>query len=328
MKYLQQSHILKLTVITFAIVACFTALRIFRGVNTIVKTENNRKMFSKIANEHTKKEDFMQNMDLRIKERKKNLKIACKESALNSDYLSEMQLLFYEKYKLAYCVIPKSGCSNMKKLLLNIDGYNTTTLTNGEIHEISRTKYLRKGMPDIVQRENYLKVILVRHPYERLVSSYNNKIRFPYNDQFLKYSEKMKELYGNSSQNSEAKSAPLFEEFVKYVSDGRNQGYKNGGEMHWNTYTSLCNPCHVEYDVILHLETIKDDVRYLLELVGAHEDNGFSSGYSKSGQSKTEQKNYVEEYFKQLIPSLRHKLYKAYKNDFKLFGYSPDRNAK
>ncbi|XP_076813769.1 carbohydrate sulfotransferase 11-like [Clavelina lepadiformis] len=271
------------------------------------------------------KEDltFLDEMNNRMFKRKTLLKNACKGLDSNLDHLSEMKLLIYEKYKLAYCFIPKSGCSNMKKLMLDIEGYNTTTLKNAEIHDVSR-KYLRKGTPNNILKENYLKLIMVRQPYERLVSSYNDKIRFPYNDQFSKFSKMMKELYGNTSQVQDTESTPSFEEFVKYVSDGRNQGFKNGGEMHWNTYTSLCNPCHVEYDVILHLETIKDDVRYLLRLIGAPDAYDFSRGYSKGGQSMTEQRNYLEKYFKQLTSSQKDKLYKAYEYDFKLFGYSPE----
>ncbi|CAK8675521.1 unnamed protein product [Clavelina lepadiformis] len=76
------------------------------------------------------KEDltFLDEMNNRMFKRKTLLKNACKGLDSNLDHLSEMKLLIYEKYKLAYCFIPKSGSSNMKKLMLDIEGYNTTTV--------------------------------------------------------------------------------------------------------------------------------------------------------------------------------------------------------
>ena len=64
-----------------------------------------------------------------------------------------------------------------------------------------------------------------------------------------------------------------FEEFVAYLLDPLNADVtrdiiEHGSSLmkmtsvrHWQSFHSLAYPCHFDYDVIAHMETIDDDAR-------------------------------------------------------------------
>ena len=56
-----------------------------------------------------------------------------------------------------------------------------------------------------------------------------------------------------------------FVEFLELVvsnGDDMNEIKPNLGlNRHWMTFNSLCDPCHINYDVIGKLETINEDSR-------------------------------------------------------------------
>ncbi|CAK8675480.1 unnamed protein product [Clavelina lepadiformis] len=286
-------------------------------------TKENDYVLENLEKDTYENSSFMKRMSQRMADRKAIMFEACQALGLNRGEVGKIRLLLSDKYKLAYCPVPKTGCSNMKRIVLELNGYNTTKLENLQVHDVShQIHYEDYGIPETMEKMSYTSVILVRHPYERLVSSYNNKIRFPYNDDFHEFAEEMKALYRNFSRFSDTKSSPSFEEFVQYISDGRNNGdHTTGGERHWSKYNSICFPCLVDYDVIAHLETIQEDSEYLLKLIGAPSALKFSSGYAKSGKSETKNGKYIENYFNQLTQTQKDKLYNAYESDFKLFGY-------
>ncbi|XP_076814976.1 carbohydrate sulfotransferase 8-like isoform X1 [Clavelina lepadiformis] len=269
---------------------------------------------------------FLERIARRMKDRKRMMRKQCKALGLNMGEADMMRVLIAEDYKLAYCYVPKAGCSNMKKLILELNGINTNKLRNKDIHSLSKVNETKQiGMPDFVAEDNYIKLMLVRHPYERLISSYNNKI-LQRDRKFDMFSRQIKLLYRDPTLN-DTQSPPTFPEFAEFVTNGRNSGSHNGGDPHWSKYNSLCYPCLIEYDVIAHLETIQEDTRYLLKLIKAPTKVLFQSGYSKIGLSKTEYGNFKNIYFKQLNSSQKQNLYKAYESDFKLFGYSETNNT-
>ncbi len=62
-------------------------------------------------------------------------------------------------------------------------------------------------------------------------------------------------------------TVPSFPEFIDYVLEETNGkvGPKDWkGIMTWKSYTAKCLPCDVKYDVIMKLETHKEDERWLI----------------------------------------------------------------
>ena len=98
--------------------------------------------------------------------------------------------------------------------------------------------------------ENYTKIITVRHPLDRLRSAYYNKfvqIHFVSNKS---YQSGIDAYRANKSDTSKDMH---FDEFVKFITN--NNKYNS----HWNTYNSLCHPCAIKFDFIIHLETMNTD---------------------------------------------------------------------
>ena len=90
-----------------------------------------------------------------------------------------------DKHKLLYCYVPKVGCTSWKvKLSLMSDKAGGAVLnthpspvdTRGGLAKYG-IKMLSTYTPEQIKyrRENYFKFIFVRHPMERLVSSYRSK---------------------------------------------------------------------------------------------------------------------------------------------------------
>ena len=90
-----------------------------------------------------------------------------------------------DKHKLLYCYVPKVGCTSWKvKLSLMSDKAGGAVLnthpspvdTRGGLAKYS-IKMLSTYTPEQIKfrLENYFKFIFVRHPMERLVSSYRSK---------------------------------------------------------------------------------------------------------------------------------------------------------
>ena len=99
---------------------------------------------------------------------------------------------------------------------------------------------------DYLNRNHYLKFSFVRHPFDRIVSAYRDKV--------IKHKEKWLKLDPKHHD---------FESFVKYVIMECQKFRKNLKRMntHWRPYYNKCGYCDVDYDVIGRAETFIDDTR-------------------------------------------------------------------
>uniref|UniRef100_H2Z449 Carbohydrate sulfotransferase n=1 Tax=Ciona savignyi TaxID=51511 RepID=H2Z449_CIOSA len=114
-----------------------------------------------------------------------------------------------EQYKLMYCEIPKSGCTNWKKVLMVLNGIVNSTdgIKQGQAHTQS-LKMLR-SVPRSERDKLYqsgTKLMVVRQPFERLVSAYQDKVaaRPPHNDSiFFQFSSEVAKKYGRQRKDTE-----------------------------------------------------------------------------------------------------------------------------
>lgn len=166
----------------------------------------------------------------------------------------------------------------------------------------------------------YTKFLFVRHPVERLVSAYRNKLvinstsaadfKRRYGIKILKKFRK-----GDAVQNiSKTGHGVTFAEFVSYLIEKRHESPQSMNE-HWAPYVELCHPCFIKYNIIGKYETLEEDAEYVLRKIGAPP----SLHFPPLVTSKTTA--LVEAHMNTLTPELRKKLYNAYQLDFKLFGY-------
>lgn len=129
------------------------------------------------------------------------------------------------------------------------------------------------------------------------------------------------------SHSDDSESVGLrFEDFVRYLGDepGRHHLDRQFGDhvIHWLTYTDLCAPCDISYDVVGHHETLERDAPYILKAAGITNLVSYPSippGITQYNRTK------VEHYFTGISKRDVRRLYARYRGDFSLFGYtSPD----
>uniref|UniRef100_A0A8C2TTS5 Carbohydrate sulfotransferase n=1 Tax=Coturnix japonica TaxID=93934 RepID=A0A8C2TTS5_COTJA len=101
------------------------------------------------------------------------------ESKLDSHVAS--QIFVEHKHKFTYCEVPKVGCSNWKRTIFILqEGLNVeaSEIQHDHIHRTSLIKRL-SAYPPGEQEEflnSYTNVMFTRHPLERLVSAYRDKL--------------------------------------------------------------------------------------------------------------------------------------------------------
>ncbi|XP_076824633.1 uncharacterized protein LOC143470401 [Clavelina lepadiformis] len=140
--------------------------------------------------ENETEEEFMSRMEDRMKHRRALLRDKCNELGLNPG--NEELILwrwphprprpwtfFSENYRLMYCEIPKSGCTNWKKIILVLNGVinNTDDITQAKVH-VAKLDTVGFRPPPWKQKiyENSTKLLVVREPFERMVSAYMDKV--------------------------------------------------------------------------------------------------------------------------------------------------------
>jgi len=224
--------------------------------------------------------------------------------------------------KLAICTPHKVGSQTWRYFFQQLDSKDR----NG----IGEEEYQLENWPE--NSNQFLKGFQVRHPLERLLSSF----RFIFErDSMIGSSKNMRELiynnYYEANQTEEFdpyKFKPSFKNFCQFVVDsGENFDVdKFPFASHWLPYYMQCNPCHKDYepDHIIHMESIlPDTLCYLDSSPGKIDSDALSSlrhvNMSPSGHSST--REIQMKYFSQLDESLLKRIQNKYWPDFLVYGY-------
>ena len=119
---------------------------------------------------------------------------------------------------------------------------------------LARNKYPRQTVESLMKAfENSTSFLIVRHPLERLLSAYKDKIihAAPKSHHKSLGRRIIRTYRKNWRQNTEPPH-PTFEEFVLYVLRS-----KQSLDMHWVSVTAFCTPCMFDFDFIAHVETLQ-----------------------------------------------------------------------
>jgi hypothetical protein len=160
--------------------------------------------------------------------------------------------------------------------------------------------------------ETYHKMIIVRHPFSRLLSAYGNKI-YPGGWYVQKYARIINRHFGNGTAQSRLSVAQFLELVVEEAAVFNNP--------HWNDYYQQCFPCDIEYDRVVKLETLEMDYKPIVtKLFGSA---GNLSGLPKLNvrQDDGSPKDANAEFF-ELSEELVAKTMNFFRKDFELFGYN------
>ncbi|CAG9815219.1 unnamed protein product [Phaedon cochleariae] len=229
-------------------------------------------------------------------------------------------ILVDHNFKLLYCYVPKVACTNWKRVLMVLTGeYNVTNLLDipsWQAHsEHSTVKLSELAEADIQScLNNYTLFLVTRHPFERLLSAYTNKFLDGYSSSKYfqqRYGRHIIKTFRSHPTAAEMASGAnvTFREFAHYL-------MKEGPTTneHWAPVNDLCSPCALNYSFVGRHETIMEDARAVLDMVGAPHIVFPVTRYAKT-------KERLKYFFQQLSIHEIETIYKLYEADFKLFGY-------
>jgi len=170
-------------------------------------------------------------------------------------------------------------------------------------------------------------IIFVRHPFERLLSAFRDKLEDPnikgrkFNEYYHnKYGRRIVMHYRKEKITGPTFKYPRFSEFLNFIMD-KDIRYD---DEHWAPFYKECSPCHINFTFVGHFETLYWDVHLLANKTGLTSLWDDPTDFFQSSTSEL----VTNQYFSQVDRDVLRRLYKRYKLDFELFGYSPDKYIK
>ena len=247
--------------------------------------------------------------------RKASLREFCQRTKRINETVNTAELIniiVNEKFKILYCYIPKVGCTQWKKVMVQLNPSGSDVW----VHDPSNFKFLA----DYPQNESeqmmksYFKFLFVREPFERILSAYIDK--------FFNYDPAFYSLWGPdiaptryvSGEETSYKSIITFEEFVNFVVRlHENDEFRN---EHWQTFDTLCHPCGIDYDFIGGFENLEKEVRHVFEISSLKHAN---VSLPEIKPSKTSSK--IPFFYSQLSKQLLNRLIRIFRGDSEMFEY-------
>ncbi|XP_076029930.1 uncharacterized protein LOC143018454 isoform X3 [Oratosquilla oratoria] len=266
---------------------------------------------------------------------------------------SRREIILDRKHFLSFCPVFKAASTSwsISLLLLNEAWNENKTM---ELQPVIRQVFPKiSNLAGPMMTEGTTRFIVVRHPFERLVSCYRDKFEDAKKDfYYRRYGETMVRRFRtlpSSISTSQGRTllrqvkdyvnnprtkdlialrdnpyanplGPTFIEFVKYVVTVRVD------DEHWRPYNLHCSLCYINYDFILRFENMYDESHHFITYINQTEkikprwDNPTKDGATNIDVSS--------QYFKQLPSYLIKLLIEKYRIDFDLFEYSYDEHLR
>lgn len=163
------------------------------------------------------------------------------------------------------------------------------------------------------------KFLIVRHPFERLVSAYRDKLEhIEGRDYYYKrFGRHIAHKYHRFRKPNETKLEPTFTEFLRFIVEEKYF------DEHWAPFVDACEPCLIKYNYILKFDTIERDQKFLMQELGLSDYLYERNDLRNINPRGVTTAALVKEYMQNVPRSLLDEINKVYDTDFKLFSYLP-----
>lgn len=236
-------------------------------------------------------------------------------------YLTTSHLLYATNPQngrsVLYCSIPKVGNTSLKKFLLGLNESHRGRFTDGTLHlyvanNIGVRHLMYNEQVNKTTLDKTFKVMFVRHPFERLVSFFQDKSRRETTTGNYYYYKYWENAMAKSRGRVVTKQDVIrFDEFVDILLGSDPSKY----DLHWQLFSDRCRPCTLPYNFVGTLR----DLHKMNEWMGVKNNQ---QPWENRGPSDT--RNATSYYFSLLPREKVMKLYKIYFPDFLMFGYGVD----
>ena len=203
-------------------------------------------------------------------------------------------------------------------------------------YPVPETEKLRRKALD-----SATKFLVVRHPMDRLVSSYLDKVADTSKEpNLLKHRDVKNAILESAGKKPELGTVPTFPEFIDYVLEETKDLHSPRdwkGVMTWKSYFSKCLPCDVKYDVIMKLETHTEDEKWLINtrsdlkvfihlIISSFIVRNLTQlsrvrDWRHLSSDKTIRQNLISQVSREQL----NRVYENYKIDFEMFNYTMDK---
>ncbi|XP_028176311.1 carbohydrate sulfotransferase 11 [Ostrinia furnacalis] len=184
-------------------------------------------------------------------------------------------ILVDETHKLLYCYVPKVACTNWKRILMILTGkWNDTDVLNIPA-SLAHSPGMFRNLSSVPKPErdymldSYHKMIIVRNPFERLLSAYRNKLEGDLPSARYFQDRVGRRIIKAFRENPSNESLELghdvtFREFALFLTNKSEELTDVANNEHWQPITSLCHPCLIKYtlvgkEICLVLDTFKTE---------------------------------------------------------------------
>ncbi|XP_074652927.1 carbohydrate sulfotransferase 10-like [Tubulanus polymorphus] len=226
-------------------------------------------------------------------------------------------------HKILYCEIPKVGTSIWRYTLLHTTGkLLTTNLSVINNFAIKKKIYVRslsliRSLSSYSREEtakrlkSYFKFMFVRHPFERLLSAYLDKVVKKHDRNYAN----LETIILQSARNDvKPGDRATFKEFAEFILR------RSHDDIHWAIYNKLCRPCEVQYSFIgKYGDTVHDDFKLVQSRFQLEPELAKTATLPHTYSIEK-----LHKYYKDLPKELIDKLYAKYRADFILFDYDLD----
>ncbi|XP_063702327.1 carbohydrate sulfotransferase 11 [Culicoides brevitarsis] len=274
-------------------------------------------------------------------ERRQTLQEACVKWKLVDKYpVNSWEFFISPGHGLAWCNIFKAASSAWMYYFNILGGYNLQYLqrTKASPIELARKRFPRPSQPELIEAlSSSVSFLIVREPFERLLSAYRNKLEGCRNKYYKLLGEQIVRKFRRDKNNKPINnkkahklskhSGPTFKEFLQFLV----HHYKTGGRFdeHWSPIYTFCTPCSINLTLIAKTETFQRDTEYIIRQAGL-ESLLLDKMPKKSVKVKTianratngDTKSLIPKYFAQIDENLLREILEIYEPDFELFGYN------
>ena len=281
-------------------------------------------------------------------DRRQNVSEYCKKHLVKDEYLREAnanvgrneQLVYFDfAHSLLFCQMQKVGSSTWNTILLRIRDIKNVPHYQSEEGELGvpasrKRHFLRDTMYNLPPNfsvdaaiSRLVSFVFVRHPFSRLVSAYNSKIKTVidrsdryFNEDIAKIQNDIITRYRKPT-NVLPQPPPTPTEFIQYLIHEVDTKGPLALNPHFRPQYGLCPFCSVDFDFVGDLEYMKDDILFLGNLLSIPKQVNLRNMKENSHRDFdgfiTE-----EEFFESVSKNLIRDLYEVvYKADFEMLSY-------